>query len=999
MNATTNGDLPKLRPPGSKPIINAATLPPGGGRPLVMHIDTFVSQIQKYFSKLYLNCDEAYRQTKDHGASMRRDPIVMEPLRQRQLATALLDFQIVPEDEGDVIQKKVCEDLKLCMERTPYFIKMKMALLEAIWFGRYAVNMYGYHWDAHNPYRLLPGDWIPLHGDKLKFEHETGRVGLMITPMADLARNVDLRMDTESRVVMVPDEWLGRRDRQALIVHKHEIEDGEFFDAVSAGAIHGVGLRTRVYWPWYFKQKAVQWLMSWAEQVGLGVKIWYFEQSNPESEKAVRLAADQNNENMNILMPRSIGAEGQGAGLELLEPSSGGAQFLQDLADGYWGDQIKRMIVGQTLTSQTAPTGMGSEVGKQHRETFDQLVRYDALNLGETISREMLAVLVQYGYPGISWEPRFEFILEMDDPKDLMEAAKMFIDMGGEASEDEIRDIAGLKQPQKGEKVLGGKAALAAQQQAGMPPGGEPGDDGEQGPLDLDALAAEREGEPVRFEGKGPQHAPKGGITIHGKTYEGGEWIPGDVVDSMTDKQRAVLDAHSQPPGNAEPPLKDVPDGDYELREKGGESEGDGNKSKATKLAELVKASRSIPNSSDVREVAGETMTEAEVEEFMIAAGMDELNAADVLADIKRNPDGSIKTSKAVVNFKHRMHLLDIETATSDNLKAAKGAKVAVFKGEDDTKLMVHKSTRAPGKFQVTRLRTLDGTPDTPMGHSDHDSWDDAVKSISGNDPKGSYYNDGDGSYRLVQRFERDISDPTRISWSDFSDPLHFARRKPAKGQQSLAWDESEHPRDDEGEFVKKGTATATAEPDQPFSLENKPDKPTPKPAEPHKDASEQEHLFAGSDWKPGQEELFDPEGWEAEKPAYKVGQLVKFRLPHPTAPTGTMPVAGTIKRVMPDGRFEIKTQAHGYHIVGSEELSVTPKRLESERSTTDKLIDIAFLIGSGRVNTDIEFACFDVVGADGMRDFNQKMKTIKPEQLNEVWKLVRNTPAGKTLA
>lgn len=115
---------------------------------------------------------------------------------------------------------------------------------------------------------------------------------------------------------------------------------------------------------------------------------------------------------------------------------------------------------------------------------------------------------------------------------------------------------------------------------------------------------------------------------------------------------------------------------------------------------------------------------------------------------------------------------------------------------------------------------------------------------------------------------EYDDNDDELMRTYGIISPSQFARRKPAKGQQSLQWDESEHPRDDGGQFAEKGSGptTATAEPDEPFSLSTKPDKSTPKPAEPHKDTAEQDHLFAGSDWKPGQEALFDLDA-KAEKP------------------------------------------------------------------------------------------------------------------------------------
>ena len=56
---------------------------------------------------------------------------------------------------------------------------------------------------------------------------------------------------------------------------------------------------------------------------------------------------------------------------------------------------------------------------------------------------------------------------------------------------------------------------------------------------------------------------------------------------------------------------------------------------------------------------------------------------------------------------------------------------------------------------------------------------------------------------------------------------------------------------------------------------------------------------------------------------AHKVGDLVKFRIPHPTSPSGTNGVAGTIKRILPDGRLEVKSQQHGYFTLDPETLTL----------------------------------------------------------------------------
>lgn len=46
-----------------------------------------------------------------------------------------------------------------------------------------------------------------------------------------------------------------------------------------------------------------------------------------------------------------------------------------------------------------------------------------------------------------------------------------------------------------------------------------------------------------QFSETGPQRAPKGGVTIQGTFYRGGEWIPGEVLESATEEERKAIDS------------------------------------------------------------------------------------------------------------------------------------------------------------------------------------------------------------------------------------------------------------------------------------------------------------------------------------------------------------------------------------------------------------------------------------------------------------------------
>ena len=57
---------------------------------------------------------------------------------------------------------------------------------------------------------------------------------------------------------------------------------------------------------------------------------------------------------------------------------------------------------------------------------------------------------------------------------------------------------------------------------------------------------------------------------------------------------------------------------------------------------------------------------------------------------------------------------------------------------------------------------------------------------------------------------------------------------------------------------------------------------------------------------------------WKAKDSGEElIGKIVKFKVPGPGS------ISGTVKRAMPDGRFEIKSQQHGYYLLRRQEFTV----------------------------------------------------------------------------
>jgi len=252
---------------------------------------------------------------------------------------------------------------------------------------------------------------------------------------------------------------LGPWERDLLTVHQHIIEDGEYEDPLSAGRIHGVGIRSRIYWTWYQKQEALAWLMEFLERSGFGIEIWYYPYGNAEAEEKARTAAQERiGQGRNIiLVPRPVGAEGLAYGVERIEPGMSGAQALKDILTEYFGHQIKRYILGQTLTTEAHATGLGSNLASIHLDTYLQIIRYDALNLQETLTRQLVEPLVRLNFPDklAAWRQAWEMGAKLRE-KDVME----LIGAAVPGEEDRVLENPQLAQP-TGEEAVPNAAGSA----------------------------------------------------------------------------------------------------------------------------------------------------------------------------------------------------------------------------------------------------------------------------------------------------------------------------------------------------------------------------------------------------------------------------------------------------------------------------------------------------------------------------------------------------------
>ena len=432
--------------------------PPNFGRDLVPHIYTVSGWVGSQ-ARAYPLEDEALRASIDNAERMRKDPDIKECLLARQRAVALLPWSLIPEDEQDPKQKQLCTDLTTILERSRRFTEMRRFLMEAIWYGKSFVQLkYGLDWVAGQQRKIIK-EWEPRHADKIVFRYSDGTANYQ-------AGQVGIRVHAGYKHIakeqIEPTQyglayWLRDWQRRLCIVHKHEIEDGPYMDPWMSGRIHGVGIRDSIYWTWFACKNVEANLLEYLERTALGIEIWRYPSGNPEAEKKARTAAEErfNNGRSVIMVPVIPGEQADLFGVQHIEPSPAGADLLLTICQHFYAHKIKRLILGQTLSSEAAATGLGSGVADAHLATYADIVRYDAINLQETLTEDLVRTAKEENFP---WARKVHvrMVLSTDDPEvqEKLGALQAAWNMGLKLRAEDLYQLVGARRPDEEDDEL-----------------------------------------------------------------------------------------------------------------------------------------------------------------------------------------------------------------------------------------------------------------------------------------------------------------------------------------------------------------------------------------------------------------------------------------------------------------------------------------------------------------------------------------------------------------
>jgi hypothetical protein len=460
--------------------------------PALPQVDTFSGKWNQASRTYPWRWDEAYTKSHEDALAMRRDTYLMSLTNERAYAVIQCPWHIEGEDDRDPRQLESAKRATKIVLATPNLQTLLKSCTEASWYGRAGVQNVWAKRRVNGQQAFAVREHWPVNGDKIQFTWEGVPEILIYRPTRrDLEdRGAEVRITDRSTVlVLSKPEW---RDR--FIIHKHDVVDADFFDSITSGAIHGVGIRTWVYYYWWLKQEMLSYITDFMERVGTGFTIGRYPAGDMNAQQEMQTVLQNQTRESYIAIPWFEGMTGA-AGMERVEPSTAGATVLQALVD-YYDKNIERFIVGQSMSSGAdKESGLGgSGRAAFAKATKQAIVEYDCSKLEDTLTRDFVGPIQRYNDLGYDeFRLRWKFDLAGDDPKAKLEAAEKAWSMGVSFDEDEVREETGFSKPEANAVILKNpQIAQAEQQMAQGAAGSQPPQPGGEG------LFGGKPGEPAK---------------------------------------------------------------------------------------------------------------------------------------------------------------------------------------------------------------------------------------------------------------------------------------------------------------------------------------------------------------------------------------------------------------------------------------------------------------------------------------------------------------------
>lgn len=427
---------------------------------------TLFSSVINIISKTYsFRFDEAMRNIPANALAMRRDAYIQSLLQERIFPTVHRTWDIEVEEPKDPNQQRVSKTLKKAIKKIPRFEMMLSYLLEAIWYGRYGSKIYWEETTVGGVPFWIPTKHRPVNGDKIQTrfddKHSDFLPVIFVNPtyLNRYPRESIVFTDRVPGIILDKPEW-----RNQFIIHRNQINDADYFEVELSGGIGGIGVRNYIYWAWWLRDELLSWCIDYMQKVGtLGLLVFWYESGNKEGKAKAEENARKANRSTALTMPVPAGKDGKTWGVEQLQAGTAGIQALQHMIMEYFERHMERLIVGQTLSSNSEGSGLGGTgVASLHADTKFNILKFDALNLGNTLTEDLVNPIIGANRAilgEIDFDCRFRFNVEKPENEKKLEGVDRAVSMGVTFKMDDVRDLTGMEKPEEGDEIVGGPQA------------------------------------------------------------------------------------------------------------------------------------------------------------------------------------------------------------------------------------------------------------------------------------------------------------------------------------------------------------------------------------------------------------------------------------------------------------------------------------------------------------------------------------------------------------
>lgn len=453
----TNGDYPKkLLGADGRPI-------EGDDGLLIPHHQTFAA-IWNAFNRTYsYRYDEALRNSREQALAMRRDPFIWGCLDERYGAVCQAPWYVEhdnPEDEGE---QAVSSELTKLVKAIPWLTGLFRNLEDAAWYGRYGSQIQVGTVDVNG----VPQKGIiyhrPLNGDKIQVRWD-GTPAVMIQPalMGDLkAKGAEIEIITGERSPLLVLNKPQFRER--FLINQFERDDADYYEGEMAGAVGGVGIRSRIYWGCWMRDEMLGWAVNYMRKVGtLGLLVFPYQEGNPESQAAAETNVRQAGNRSALIVPTVTGQDPKSSAPFVISPNTAGIDALTSMIDSYWERHIERYIVGQNMSDgKDNESGLGGSGRSQFAATSKyHKIKGDSDRLAECLTKDLLKPLHRWNYPGQRFVYRFVFGIPDPNAAERLKSGTELVAAGVSLLADELREAGGFSKPKPGEETVGGRQEL-----------------------------------------------------------------------------------------------------------------------------------------------------------------------------------------------------------------------------------------------------------------------------------------------------------------------------------------------------------------------------------------------------------------------------------------------------------------------------------------------------------------------------------------------------------